>query len=147
MQLTRFTDYALRVLLFVGREQGRRCTIAEIAHYYRISPEHLRKVVHRLAKIGYLASSRGKGGGLVLGRDPRHIRIGDVITAMEEQLCVVDCHALDCVLLPHCSLKVALDRASGAFVAAMNEVTLANLLGERCMMRQMTSVDTIARAT
>lgn len=141
MQLTRFTDYALRVLLFVGREQGRRCTIHEIARYYRISPEHLRKVVHRMAKLGYLASTRGKGGGLVLGRDARRIRIGEVIVAMEEELYVIDCHALACVLLPHCSLKMALDRASHAFVAALNEVTLADLLAEKRMQRQFKSVD------
>jgi Rrf2 family nitric oxide-sensitive transcriptional repressor len=146
MQLTRFTDYALRVLLFVGKEQGRRCTMAEIAAYYGISVEHLRKVVHRMARLGYLGSTRGKGGGLVLGRDARQIRIGEVIVAMEEELYVVDCHALACVLLPGCSLKAALMRGSRAFVSAMNEVTLADLLGEPGMKRQLKVLDRTARA-
>lgn len=141
MQLTRFTDYALRVLLFVGKEQGRRCTIAEIARYYRISPEHLRKVVHRLATLGYLASSRGRNGGLVLGREPGRIRIGQVIVAMEGEFYAVDCAALDCVLHPDCSLKASLDRASKVFVATMNEVTLADLLGAPRMRRQFRALD------
>jgi Rrf2 family nitric oxide-sensitive transcriptional repressor len=143
MQLTRFTDYALRVLLFVGKERGRRCTMGEIAAYYRISAEHLRKVVHCLAKLGYLQSIRGKGGGLLLGRDAQQIRLGEVIVAMEQELYAIDCHALECVLLPNCSLQAALKRGSLVFVAAMNDVTLANLLGEKAMMRQL---QTAARA-
>jgi Rrf2 family nitric oxide-sensitive transcriptional repressor len=145
MQLTRFTDYALRVLLFVGKEQGRRCTIAQIARYYRISPEHLRKVVHRMAKDGYLVSSRGRRGGLVLGRDPAQIRIGEVIVAMEEQLHVIDCEALQCVLVPDCSLKRALDRASHAFIAALDEVTLGDLLASVRMKRQFKALDIAVR--
>lgn len=146
MQLTRFTDYALRVLLLVGRRRGRICTMAEIAAYYGISLEHLRKVVHKLGRLGYLNSSRGRGGGLVLGRDPGAIRIGEVILAMEEDLSIVDCTTLACVLTPGCSLKTELDRASAAFIATLNETTLADLLGERKMQRQFKGVD-IAVAT
>ena len=141
MQLTRFTDYSLRVLLFVGRQRDRVCTMGEIAAYYRISAEHLRKVVHRLATLGYLNSSRGRGGGLVLGRAPATIRIGDVVVAMEEDLSIVDCRALNCALVPGCSLKTALDRASAAFVAELNQVTLADLLGNAGMRRQFRSID------
>jgi Rrf2 family nitric oxide-sensitive transcriptional repressor len=146
MQLTRFTDYALRVLLFVGKEQGRVCTMAEIAAYYDISLEHLRKVVHRMAKLGYLKSMRGRGGGLVLGRDAAHIRVGDVIVAMEDERYVIDCQALECVLRSGCSLKSALDRASRAFVAALNEVTLADLLAGGRMKRQFKGLDIAVRA-
>jgi Rrf2 family nitric oxide-sensitive transcriptional repressor len=141
MQLTRFTDYALRVLLFVGRRDGRICTMAEIAAYYRISQEHLRKVVHKMARQGYLVSKRGRGGGVVLGRAPALIRIGDVILAMEEDLSIVDCQALECVLQPGCSLKRALNRGSRAFIGALNEVTLADLLGSRRMRQQFEDVD------
>lgn len=143
MQLTRFTDYSLRVLLFVGRQGGRVCTMGEIAAYYRISLEHLRKVVHKLAKLGYLNSSRGRGGGLVLGRDPGAIRIGDLIVAMEEDLSIVDCNALACVLSPGCSLKTAFDRASTAFIATLNEATLADLLDEAGMRRQFKKIDIV----
>ena len=145
MQLTRFTDYSLRVLLFVGRQRGRVCTMGEIATYYRISLEHLRKVVHKLARLGYLKSSRGRGGGLVLAREPAAIRLGDVIVAMEEDLSIVDCDALNCALLPGCSLKTALDRASVAFIAELNRVTLADLLGNPGMQRQFRNIDIAIR--
>ena len=141
MQLTRFTDYALRVLLFVGRRRERVCTMGEIAAFHRISLEHLRKVVHKLARLGYLNSSRGRGGGLVLGRDPAAIHIGEVILAMEEDLSIVDCQALDCIYAPGCSLKSALDQASAAFLASLDEVTLASLLGAPRMRRQFKNID------
>ncbi|MGH8687109.1 MAG: RrF2 family transcriptional regulator [Burkholderiales bacterium] len=145
MQLTRFTDYALRVVVYVGRESGRVCTMAEIADFYRISLEHLRKVVHKLARLGYLSSTRGRGGGIVLGRDPAAIRLGQLIVAMEEDLSIVDCEALDCVLSPGCSLKSALDRGSRAFVATLNETTLADLLGNRSMRRQLRGIRIVPR--
>lgn len=146
MQLKQFTDYALRVLLFVGRERERTCTMAEIAAHYGISLEHLRKVVHRLARLGYLRSARGRGGGIALGRNAAAIRVGEVVVAMEGDLHVIDCQALECVLLPGCSLKSALDRASRAFVAALNEVTLADLLDDRQMRRQFRGLGLRAHA-
>jgi Rrf2 family nitric oxide-sensitive transcriptional repressor len=147
MQLTRFTDYALRVLLYVGKERGRVCTMGEIAAYYRISLEHLRKVVHRMAQLGYLESRRGRRGGLLLGRAADRIRIGDVVATLEEGTHVIDCEALECVLLPHCSLKRALDRAGRAFVDALNDVTLADLLAQTRMQRQFRGLDIAVRAS
>ncbi|MGH8134115.1 MAG: Rrf2 family transcriptional regulator [Steroidobacteraceae bacterium] len=141
MQLTRFTDYALRVLLFVGKQDGRMCTMGEIAAFYRISPEHLRKVVHRMAKLGYLSSTRGRGGGLTLGREPARIRIGGLVLELEKDMSIVDCHALECRLHGGCSLKTALDRAGHAFIAALNEVTLADLLGDKVMTQQFRGVE------
>jgi len=141
MQLSRFTDYALRVLIFVGRQNGRVCTMGEIAAHYRISQEHLRKVTHKLATLGYLDSRRGRRGGIVLGDDPARMRIGDVILATEKDLTIVDCDALDCILSPGCSLKAALDRGGRAFIAALNEVTLADLLGNRKMKQQFKRID------
>lgn len=140
MHLTGFTDYALRVLIFVGKQEGRICTMGEIAAYFRISHEHLRKVIHKLAKLGYLNSRRGKGGGMVLGVNAESIRVGDVILAIEEDLSIIDCDALDCVLAPGCSLKVALDRATRAFLATLNEVTLADLLHNRRMKQQFKNI-------
>ena len=144
MQLTRFTDYALRVLLFVGRQDGRICTMGEIAGYYRISLEHLRKVVHKMATLGYLNSSRGRGGGLLLGRDPADIRIGDLVLASESDMNIIDCQALDCRLQPGCSLKTELDRAGRAFIAVLNEVTLHDLLSDEGMKRQFRGIDIVA---
>ncbi|MBS0366520.1 MAG: Rrf2 family transcriptional regulator [Proteobacteria bacterium] len=141
MQLTRFTDYSLRVLLFVGRKPGRVSTIAEIAAFYRISREHLRKVAHRMAKLGYLDSTRGRGGGLTLGCDPDRIRVGDLVLELEKDLSIVDCRALQCRLRPGCSLKNSLDRAGRAFIATLNEVTLADLLSDKAMKRQFRGVE------
>ncbi|MGH8505795.1 MAG: RrF2 family transcriptional regulator [Stenotrophobium sp.] len=147
MQLTRFTDYALRVLMFVGRhrDRDRVCTMREIAVHHRISLEHLRKVIHKLAKSGYLNTTRGRGGGIVLGRDVAEIRLGEVILAMEEDMSIVDCQALECILQPACSLKTALDRGGRAFIAELNEVTLADLLGDKQMKRQFRIVDGVGR--
>lgn len=145
MQLKRFTDYALRVMLFVARHRERTCTMSEIAARYDISLEHLRKVVHRLARLGYLKSARGRGGGISLGRDPAAIRVGEVVLAMEGDMNIIDCEALACVLLPGCSLKSALGRAGRAFIASLNEVTLADLLNDRQMRRQFRGLNDRAR--
>ncbi|MGH8462238.1 MAG: RrF2 family transcriptional regulator [Stenotrophobium sp.] len=145
MQLTRFTDYALRVLMFVGRHRDRVCTMREVAEHHRISLEHLRKVIHKLAKLGYLNTTQGRGGGIVLGHDAAEIRLGEVILAMEEDMSIVDCQALECILQPACSLKAALDRGSRAFITAVNEVTLEDLLGNREMKRQFKIVDGASR--
>lgn len=140
MQLTRFTDLALRVVMYVARERGRLCTMGEIAAFYQVSHEYLRKVVHKLARLGYLRSARGRGGGLALARAPASIRLGELVLAMEEDLSIVDCHAAACVLLPGCSLKSTLDRAGRAFIAALDEATLADLLGSRRMEQQFRDV-------
>jgi Rrf2 family nitric oxide-sensitive transcriptional repressor len=141
MRLTRFTDFGLRVLLYVGRHNGRVCTMGEIASHHQISLEHLRKVVHKMARLGYLKSSRGRGGGLLLGQEASAIRIGDTILALEEDLNIVDCEALDCKLAPGCSLKGALDRAARAFIVSLNEVTLADLMGDAQMRQQFKAID------
>jgi Rrf2 family transcriptional regulator, nitric oxide-sensitive transcriptional repressor len=140
MQLTRLTDYGLRVLLYVARQHDRLCTMREIAIYHRVSLEHLRKVVHKLAILGYLKTSQGRNGGIVLGRDPAKIRIGDVVVALEQDLTIVDCQALNCVLQPGCSLKSALDRGKHAFISTLNEVTLADLLDDQVIPRQLPSI-------
>jgi Rrf2 family nitric oxide-sensitive transcriptional repressor len=145
MQLTRFTDYALRVLMFVGRHGDRICTMREIAEHHRISLEHLRKVIHKLAKAGYLSTTRGRSGGIALGRDATKIRLGEVILAMEEDMNIVDCETLECILRPACSLKTALSRGSRAFIATLNEVTLGDLLANSRMKRQFRRVDAAAR--
>ena len=141
MQLTQFTDYSLRVLMFVGKERGRICTMREMAAFYGISMEHLRKVIHKMARLGYLDSARGRGGGVTLGRAPDKIRLGELILAMEEDLSIVNCDTLACVLTEGCSLKLALKRARRAFIDSLNRTTLADLLGHRQMKRRFRSVD------
>ena len=128
MQLTLFTDYALRVLLYVGNAQPRIVTIGEIAHFYDISHEHLRKVVHHLGQNRMVTTSRGKDGGLVLARPPQQIKIAQVVQEMEGDLTIVDGTGRECILVGHCSWKSALMQAQRAFLQTLQQHTLADLL-------------------
>src|SRR5271167_3895279 len=91
MQLTRFTDYSLRVLVFLGAHPDRLCTISETAATYGISGNHLMKVVNRLALGGYIDTVRGKGGGMRLSRAPNIINLGDVVRHTEDSFHIVEC--------------------------------------------------------
>ena len=131
MRLTTFSDYAFRVLMYVGAAPGGLATIAGIAAAYRISPEHLRKVVHFLAQEGYLETVRGKGGGMRLARPPRAINVGRVLRATEEDFRLVEClqpGGCECRIVPACVLKGALAEARDAFLGVLDRYTLADLL-------------------
>ncbi len=131
MRLTRYTDYALRVLMYLGDRPERTGTISEIAERYRISRNHLLKVVHELAHAGYLATRRGKGGGLQLARPAAQINLGEVVRRMERSLTVVECMGegpANCLLDPCCALKGAVADARAAFLAALDRYTLADLV-------------------
>jgi Rrf2 family nitric oxide-sensitive transcriptional repressor len=133
MQLTHFTDYSLRVLIFLGAHTERLCTISEIAEAYAISDNHLMKVVNRLSSCGYIETVRGKGGGMRLARAPKLINIGDVVRDMEERFEIVECfneEHQDCLLLPACILKSVLNEARRNFLATLDRYTLQAVLGD-----------------
>lgn len=132
MRLTRYTDYAMRVLLYLGARQDRLCSIAEIARAYDISQNHLMKVVHDLGKAGYVASVRGRMGGIRLARPAEEIRIGTVVRHTEDGFDLVDCGS--CVIAPACGLTGVLREALGAFMAVLDRYTLADLLARRIDM-------------
>src|SRR5688500_16523949 len=107
MYLTLYSDYSLRVLIYLGLHPDRLCSIAEIAQAYGISRNHLLKVVNELANLGFVQSTRGRGGGLTLGRDPSQISLGEVIR-QTEPLHLVECFDAKtntCRLAPSCELK------------------------------------------
>lgn len=131
MRLTQYTDYSLRVLIYLAVHADRRCSIREIADSYGISKNHLMKVVRQLARAGFVDSVRGVGGGLRLGREPARINLADVVEEMEPDFGLVECLRADnhCVITGPCKLPPLLRRATGAFLDVMREQTLADLLG------------------
>ncbi|HWX48900.1 MAG TPA: Rrf2 family transcriptional regulator [Roseomonas sp.] len=132
MRLTLYTDYALRTLVYLGLRPGRRVSIREIAAAHRISENHLVKVVHNLGRGGFVETVRGRGGGLQLARPPEQIRIGDVVRFTEEDMALVACFqspdAGGCALINICRLQSLLGEALGAFLAVLDDKTLADLI-------------------
>lgn len=130
MRLTQLSDYSLRVLMYLGAKPDRLATIQEIAAAYGISDNHLMKVVHRLAQQGFVETVRGRGGGLRLKGQAGDIRLGAVVRAVEEDFRLVECFGSDdtCRITDVCRLKRVLNLALNAFLASLDEWTLADLV-------------------
>jgi len=140
MRLTTFSDYTLRVLIYLGTHDDSLATIGEIARAYAISENHLMKVVHHLAQHGYVETTRGKGGGMRLARPPGSINIGEVVRGTEDNRKLVECfdpEASDCRIEPACVLKGVLSRAVQAFFAALDPYTLTDLLVPRARLARV----------
>jgi len=132
MHLSTFTDYTLRVLMYLAVEKDRLATISELARSYGISENHLMKVVHQLAKSGLVESVRGKGGGIRLARKPDEIRLGGVIRASEGDTPIVECFSAEknaCRIAPACRLNRILAQAFDDLFQALDAYTLADLTG------------------
>lgn len=134
MQLTRFTDYSLRALIYLGLHQDRLVTIAEISRVYRLSENHLMKIVHKLGQHGYIETVRGKGGGMRIVRRLETIHIGAVVRDCEETLNLAECfdpQNLDCPMLPACTLQSALIAARESFLRTLDSYTLADFVANK----------------
>ena len=134
MRLTRYTDYSMRVLMYLAAHPDRICTIPEMARAYGISQNHLMKVVHQLGKAGYVTGVRGRNGGVRLARPADTINVGAVIRYSEtqpggEELAVLDCPV--CPIAPACGLTGVVDEALAAFFAVLERFTLADLVATR----------------
>lgn len=143
MHLTLHTDYSLRVLMYLGVRTG-RASIADISAAYAISHNHLVKVVGTLARLGYVETLRGRDGGLRLARLPEEIRIGQVIRDCEP-LDLVECFNRErnsCVVAGACRLKSALAEATEAFLAVLDDCTLADLLERPRPIQQLLGIGT-----
>lgn len=130
MRLTTFTDYSLRVLIYLGAEPGKRATIAQIAQSFGISEYHLVKVVHFLGKKGWLRNVRGKGGGLELGHPPQRIVLGDVVRDAEGEAALAECFGSEhggCAIAGCCRFAGVLAEAAAAFNAVLDKYTLADV--------------------
>jgi len=130
MKLTTFTDYSLRVLIYVAVRPQRRATIAEIAASFGISQNHLMKVVQMLAHHGWLATTRGKKGGLALAVPAERIRVGEVVRATEGELVPVECFDGHCTIAGTCRLRGVIGEAFRALFAVLDSYTLADLVAD-----------------
>ncbi len=149
MKLTTFTDYSLRVLIYLAAQPGQRATIGRIAAAYEVSENHLVKVVHFLGKQGWLRNVRGKGGGLELALPPERIGLGDVVRRTEGQAAVAECFGEgrgDCCIAPNCRLRGILAEAVGAFHAVLDRYTVADLAGNAPELARILFVPHAARA-
>ncbi len=140
MRLTTFTDYSLRLLIYIGTHDDARVTIAAVADAYGISKNHLMKVVQFLAQQGYIETQRGKHGGLRLARSAEQIVLGQVVRATEAGNPLVECfqaQASECRIEPVCGLRSMLADAVQAFYTALDGYTLADVLRDRTQLRQL----------
>lgn len=133
MQLTLFTDYALRSLMYLAAHPHKISSVKEIAEHYGISRNHLVKVVHKLAQLDYIESSKGKGGGIRLARDAKNIKLGDLIKQLEPMK-IVECfdnQTNTCRMTNSCQLKHYLYEAGQSFITTINKYTLADTVKDR----------------
>ncbi|MDD2661246.1 MAG: Rrf2 family transcriptional regulator [Methylococcales bacterium] len=134
MQITSYTDYALRVLIYLASSPNRQATITEVSDFFNISRNHLVKVVHHLGGKGFVKTTRGKGGGLSLRRPPEMICIGEVVRSMENNFNWAECFDPEqqhCRLLPNCGLKHLLAHAGNVYLQVLDSATLADVLSGR----------------
>ena len=140
MQLTYYTDYSLRVLMYLAVHRDKVVNISEIADRYGISRNHLVKVVHNLARGGFIKSYRGKGGGIELAREPAKINIGDVVRYTEGEPKPVECFDVErnrCVIANACGLAEVIGEACDSFFATLDRYTLAELLKRRSRLAKI----------
>lgn len=138
MYITQYTDYSLRILLFTASNPDRLINIAEVADMFDISKSHLTKVVAQLTRAGVLKSVRGKGGGLCLAKPATQINVGAVVRLMEP-LALVECHGADnqCVISAHCRLANILQQALKAFMAVLDDYSLADLVQKPALIEML----------
>jgi Rrf2 family transcriptional regulator, nitric oxide-sensitive transcriptional repressor len=144
VRLTQFSDYAVRVMLYLAAHTGRLCSIGEIAGAYEISNNHLMKVVSKLAAEGYIESVRGRNGGIQLGQPATEINIGKLIRYTEGHIDLVGC--AQCKLNGVCNLPGPLDLALAAFFSVLERYSLTDILGTQDRMRMLQQLAPASRS-
>ena len=143
MQLTRYSDYSLRVLIFLALHREERATTDQIARAYDISAPHLAKVVKSLAQAGYIESVRGRHGGMRLALPAEEIVLGDVVRFSEERFALVECfdpETSGCCIEEACGLARVLDEALRAFLSVLDRYTLADAVRRRSALRKLLQI-------
>jgi Rrf2 family nitric oxide-sensitive transcriptional repressor len=138
MKLTRYSDYALRVMIHLGLHDGSLVLISDIAQAYEISHNHLMKVVQDLGSAGYVATVRGRSGGIRLARPAREINVGQLVRHTEKDLELVDCAS--CSIGSACTLRGILAEAKRAFFQALDRYSIADLLRRPAQLRELLAI-------
>ncbi len=131
MQLTKYPDYTLRTLLYLGAHQDRLSTISEISEYHNVSRSHLVKVVHQLGKNGFIITVRGKNGGIRLAKEPNKIQLSQVVRLTEPHMNIQECFSKEtntCPLIDKCKLKLVFYDAREAFMRSLEDKCLNDIL-------------------
>ncbi|ASB90334.1 nitric oxide-sensing transcriptional repressor NsrR [Bacillus sonorensis] len=143
MKLTNYTDYSLRVLIFLATKNSNELVnIKDIADTYSISKNHLMKVIYELGKLGYVETIRGRNGGIRLGKAPEQINIGEVIRKTEDDFNLVECFNKEknnCILSPNCGLKHVLNKALSAYLSVLDQYTLQDVIFNQDNIRKLLS--------
>lgn len=138
MRINKHTDYSLRVLLYLASHPGERVATQHIADAHQISAAHLQKVVRRLGELELVELHRGQGGGVELAVDPAELSIGAAVRSLDDATALVECFLAEtdnCAISSACRLKGALGKAQEAFYAALDDLTLADLVSGRAGAR------------
>ena len=144
MQLTLYTDYSLRVLLYLGQHPNERATITQISEYFNVSRNHLVKVVHTLGKLGLIHTIRGKSGGMVLAEGATDIDLATIVQRIEPHMNLLECfddETNTCPVTMHCGLKHILFKAKKSFLEELKAYTLADLLPKEPVKHSYTPID------
>ena len=149
MQLTLYSDYSLRVLIYLGtRSPEEIATISNIADAFGISRNHLVKVVHNLSLLGYIITARGKRGGMRLSRSPEKINLGEVVRQTEGSFDIVECFNIasnTCPISPICKLKSVIHEAYQNFISILDKYTLADILKNKKQLHTILSFESVVR--
>lgn len=139
MRLTTMTDYALRLLIYLGQHPERLCTTAEVAQVYGISEAHLTKITHQLGLSGWITTVRGKGGGMKLALTPEEIQLGALVRSVEPDFYLVEClgELNACALTGQCRLTGIFNDALAAFLEQLDAHTLADVLPTQAAGRRL----------
>lgn len=147
MRLSTYSDYSLRVLLYLGAREDHLATIAQIAAAYDISSNHLMKVVHHLGQRGYIETVRGKGGGILLAMPAEQVNVGRVVRDTEGAAVPAECFSADgghCVITDACRLQGVLGEAVKAFYAVLDGYTLADIARNRLTLAKVLMIRSAA---
>ena len=139
MQLNKFTDYALRLLMYISRPRDTPYTIAEIARDLHVSQNHLVKIVHFMGKQDWIITTRGKGGGIRLNAETLNLNLGQIVRILQGNNQIVECNTPPCVLRSNCGLKGILDQALEQFYQSLDQYRLVDVLNPGSSSKVATS--------